>query len=1010
MNHFPKRITEYVARFLSPVNVPESWKHLANCRRKLTAMLHEHRYLAVSDISGVLHTCSGTLSQYRDMEENELLMAYCRRHRISCRQVEETLRFFDRLDRYVNGHNRSFIRETLSTEKEYFDHILDRIDPSIRLDQDQRRMIVTDEDYCLVIAGAGAGKTTAVAAKVRYLTEKHGILPEEILVISFTNKAVAELKQRIQKNLGINCPIATFHSTGNAILHREQKDRLMVADPSLKYTSIMKYFQRQVLRDAAMVHRIILFFSYYIDPPFDENDPEEFFRLATAKQYQTLRSELGGIHRIVTDIRTGDHVTIQNEVLRSRQEAEIANFLYLHGIEYEYEPLYPFAIPGAKKPYTPDFLIRQGDHICYLEHFGISENGQNGRYSEEELARYKSAANRKVIFHRMHGTELIFTFSSYRDGRPLTEHLEEMLLSHGFSFLPPDEKEILGKLFSQAECRSVNRFVLLITRFITNFKTDGYGLEEFDRMLSQADSVRNQLFLEICRACYLEYERVLTEQHATDFEDMINDSVRILREAIRKEAGGSGTGTERSPYRSSRGQEPADSQTKLLRQESADSQTKPLGFRYVIVDEYQDISRQRFDLVRALRDATGAKIMAVGDDWQSIYAFSGSDITLFTKFREKMGYGELLKIHHTYRNAQELIDIAGNFIQKNSSQLVKSLKSARRIADPVVVLAYHKYGSGEDAGTGSSKTGKKVDMPPGSAGHPIPHNLAEAAEMALDEIVAAHAGTSPDGSTAAAHSGTSPDGIAARAKESLSKKKPLSSLSILMLGRFGFDGYNLGRSDRFVFRDYGSRVISKKYPELRITYMTAHASKGLGYDEVILLNAKDERYGFPARIEDDPLLSYVVKEDHSYDYAEERRLFYVALTRTKNRVYLIAPSRNPSSFLKELLRDNPEIRTVGKISMNETEEPVRSRRCPLCGYPLILRFKPAYGLPLYICTNEPEICGFITNDLRGGTLQIRKCDCCQDGFLIVKRNRKTQQMFLGCTNYLPGGRGCNRSI
>ena len=231
-----------------------------------------------------------------------------------------------------------------------------------------------------------------------------------------------------------------------------------------------------------------------------------------------------------------------------------------------------------------------------------------------------------------------------------------------------------------------------------------------------------------------------------------------------------------------------------------------------------------------------------------------------------------------------------------------------------------------------------------------------------------------------------------------------------MLGRFGFDGYNLGRSDRFAFRDYGSRIISKKYPELRITYMTAHASKGLGYDEVILLNAKDERYGFPARIEDDPLLSYVIKEDRSYDYAEERRLFYVALTRTKNRVYLIAPSRNPSSFLKELLCDNPEIRTIGTVSMNKTEEPAGSPRCPLCGYPLTLRFRPAYGLPLYICTNEPEICGFTTNDLRGGTLQIQKCDCCQDGFLIVKRNRKTQQMFLGCTNYRPGGRGCNRSI
>ena len=290
MNHLSQRITEYVARVFSPVTVPESWKHLADCRRKLTAALHEHRYLAASDISGVLRSCSGELEQYRDLREQALLAAYCRRRRISLRQVEETLHFFDNIGRCVNGHNRAFIKETLLSENDYFDHILDRIDPSIKLDEDQRRMVVTDEDYCLVIAGAGAGKTTAVAAKVRYLTEKLGVPPEEILVISFTNKAVAELKQRIQKNLGINCPIATFHSTGNAILHREQTEKLVVADPSLKYTSIMEYFQRHVLRDESMVHRIILFFSYYIDPPFDENDPEEFFRLTTRKEYQTLRS------------------------------------------------------------------------------------------------------------------------------------------------------------------------------------------------------------------------------------------------------------------------------------------------------------------------------------------------------------------------------------------------------------------------------------------------------------------------------------------------------------------------------------------------------------------------------------------------------------------------------------------------------------------------------------------------------------------------------------------------
>ena len=98
----------------------------------------------------------------------------------------------------------------------------------------------------------------------------------------------------------------------------------------------------------------------------------------------------------------------------------------------------------------------------------------------------------------------------------------------------------------------------------------------------------------------------------------------------------------------------------------------------------------------------------------------------------------------------------------------------------------------------------------------------------------------------------------------------------------------------------GSKVKSVKYPQMNITFMTAHASKGLGYDEVVVINGRNETYGFPSKIEDDPVLSLVVKEDRSMQYAEERRLFYVAMTRTKNRVYFIAPEQNPSEFLLEI--------------------------------------------------------------------------------------------------------------
>lgn len=97
-----------------------------------------------------------------------------------------------------------------------------------------------------------------------------------------------------------------------------------------------------------------------------------------------------------------------------------------------------------------------------------------------------------------------------------------------------------------------------------------------------------------------------------------------------------------------------------------------LDYKYIIVDEYQDISRQRYNLIKELSQLCNAKIVAVGDDWQSIYAFSGSILPLFTRFCEAVGYGQELKITRTYRNAQEIIDIAGTFVQKNSAQIKRS--------------------------------------------------------------------------------------------------------------------------------------------------------------------------------------------------------------------------------------------------------------------------------------------------------------------------------------------------
>ena len=139
-------------------------------------------------------------------------------------------------------------------------------------------------------------------------------------------------------------------------------------------------------------------------------------------------------------------------------------------------------------------------------------------------------------------------------------------------------------------------------------------------------------------------------------------------------------------------------------------------------------------------------------------------------------------------------------------------------------------------------------------------------------------------------------------------------------------------------QDWKCGLFLEKYPNLDITYMTAHSSKGLGYDDVIIINGKNETYGFPSKVEDDPVLAFVIKGDRSIDYAEERRLFYVAMTRTKNRVFMIAPEQNPSEFLIELKRDYKNVVVHGDWNENDAFR-TKHKKCPLCGYPLQLKYK-----------------------------------------------------------------------
>ena len=214
--------------------LPEDLQEAFRLKKRLEKLERENGYISAGTWQGLLQTGQKELQDLQVLREKQVLELYCQKNGLhSARRVEEVLDLCgftgkkhadlisaEGLEKgvsesgseangeanseiggggsgqpaWVRAHNARYLEHALEEERDYLDHVLDAVDPQIRLDQAQRRMVLTDEDNCLVIAGAGAGKTTSVAAKVKYLVDRKGVKPEEILVISFTNKAVEELR------------------------------------------------------------------------------------------------------------------------------------------------------------------------------------------------------------------------------------------------------------------------------------------------------------------------------------------------------------------------------------------------------------------------------------------------------------------------------------------------------------------------------------------------------------------------------------------------------------------------------------------------------------------------------------------------------------------------------------------------------------------------------------------------------------------------------------------------
>lgn len=795
-------------------------------------------------------------------------------------------------------------------ELELCDALLSDIDGGKSLDPQQRDAVVTDEYSNLVIAGAGSGKTSVVVGKVKYLVERWGVDPSDILVTSFTRASVDDLESRIKSSGVEGVSTRTFHSLGLRVLG----NNFAVAAENALQKRVTSYLSNELASHPLQAAAFLEFFGLRNLTPNESPDSEEAeirMRLLKAQDMRTLKG------LVQESGHAGGMDTIRGERVKSIEELMIANFLFLNGVEYEYEKPYNRPIPeelrdGNRRAYQPDFYLV--DYDIWLEHFGIDEHGRvpwmKTRVEEQD---YLDGIAWKRQVHKACGTKLVESYSFWNKDQDLLNRIEVLLTSNGVVLNNDPERNaaICGDLLRDQ--RFFSSMSQLISTFISLVKSCNKSPKEIDdtaREKYKDDGAmwhRYDLFTRFAWPVMQAYQDSLAggDKPEVDFDDMIN----MATDRIRKEGYGD-------------------------------------SFRYIIVDEYQDISLSRFGLLSAIRDATGAKLLCVGDDWQSIYRFAGSDVTLFTNFSKLVGYYEEMRIERTYRNSQRLVDVASRFVLKNPDQMRKSV----------------------------------VSMAPAQEQPPV-------AVISLDDQRAAFTFALNDLLSSPSEGGEIK--VLGRNRRDLERLFP----GLAPTKKFSFRNPKKGAAEEEKF----NKVIVYRPEEdvvKEIGYMTVHKSKGLQADNIILIGLVNDRYGFPNMIADDPILELLLADSDRYDFAEERRLFYVALTRTKNRVWLVTgdDSGYPgiSMFVAELCRESD-----GKsLAFYSREESSEMAECPRCGGALVKRSGPSGDF--VGCSNFP-FCDKSYSDVR--ILKDRKrCPNC--GGWLTRRTRKDGSgEFYGCTNY-----------
>ena len=715
------------------------------------------------------------------------------------------------LNSMFDAANQEILYAELKSQKQFLASI-----ESKPLSLEQGTAVITFDNRVLLVAAAGSGKTSVMVARAAYATMKNLIDPSKILLLAFNKAAAEELQERVRnrfENANIDSTgikASTFHAFGLDVIGKALNERPAVAPWVEKG------------RDFEEIAEIV---KELKDSSEDFKYKWDLYRLIFPPE--TIK--LIGIDHDAwnSESKEQGYRTFDGKIVRSHGERMIANWLYLHGVSYQYERDYKVKTANAlHRQYKPDFYYPEID--VWHEHWALDKTGN----PPPDFTGYLEEIQWKRKLHSDNGTKLIeTTFGEVVFSNGLTG-LKENLMKRGVKLhWDPDRPKAAYTNIEDAE------IIRLVRTFMSHVKSNSLTTSEIAARLlgkwNHLKSDRTELFLEIYWMIHTEWNNRLRVANAIDFEDMLIQAADMV---------------ENNKYIP--------------------------DYDLILVDEFQDSSSARARLVKSLLKLKGKYVLVVGDDWQSINRFAGADVSLMSKFHDSFGKGPTLHLSRTYRCTQAIADVATKFVTKNPDQIKKDVVADQGYkGNPIVLIR----AGGEQQG------------------------VREALQRISEDM-----------------------------KVNVNK-----SASVYILGRYNFN------------RDW---VPKDDFPGLKITYRTVHASKGLEADYVVLVNLERGRHGFPSEIEDDPILNLAMSELETFEYAEERRLLYVALTRARKQAFLVTKKDRDSMFAVELMSDS-QIDVVTLDSTNSENPPVQT--CSICKKGLMIVRTSLYG-PFLGCSRFPK--------------------------------------------------------